>query len=413
MKIDMRNEMNLFIFGANWYNRGDEAAIRAMIDELRRLYPDAHFKIQFNQEVDIFPYEDIEIIPRIKVPSKRRNIIDYVSYMIASKTNWRVRILTKRVRSNYKRLMQAVEWSDIAIYAPGGPSIGDYYRQYYLLDIMVLLRNARKPYFIYAPSMGPFSKNGKRIRDVLKDAMAICVREKISYDHLQKLDLNILPVVTLDSAFQHSINKEEYIENLIKDKGLFEFISKHERIIGMTLTDLMWHNEYKNTELDITIRDSFQRFIGELSKNGYAVLFLPQLFGIHNDMDYMKEFCEDNCYVMSDKHDCYFQQYIISKMYAVVGMRYHSNIFSAKEGTPFMSISYEPKMRGFMEKSELEDFYINVNDLSYESLVSKFSLLEQQYEKYKGLLNEKKEVFKEESYKTTELLCRCLNKMNS
>ena len=41
---------------------------------------------------------------------------------------------------------------------------------------------------------------------------------------------------------------------------------------------------------------------------------------------------------MDDMHDCYFQQYIISLIKAVVGMRYHSNIFSAKMGTPFVSV---------------------------------------------------------------------------
>ena len=34
----------------------------------------------------------------------------------------------------------------------------------------------------------------------------------------------------------------------------------------------------------------------------------------------------------SEERDTYFQQYVIGKLYAVVGMRYHSNIFSAKMG---------------------------------------------------------------------------------
>lgn len=69
----------------------------------------------------------------------------------------------------------------------------------------------------------------------------------------------------------------------------------------------------------------------------------------------MKEYCfdEDNYFVIcsdDEKYDTYFQQYVIGCMYAVIGMRYHSNIFSAKMGTPFISISYEQKMQGFMKK---------------------------------------------------------------
>ena len=44
--------------------------------------------------------------------------------------------------------------------------------------------------------------------------------------------------------------------------------------------------------------------------------------------------------------------------YAIIGMRYHSNIFSAKAGTPFISISYEQKMAGFMNKMNLEKYCI-------------------------------------------------------
>lgn len=54
----------------------------------------------------------------------------------------------------------------------------------------------------------------------------------------------------------------------------------------------------------------------------------------------MKEYCfdEDNYFVIcsdDEKYDTYFQQYVIGCMYAVIGMRYHSNIFSAKMGTPY------------------------------------------------------------------------------
>ena len=46
--------MNLLIFSANWYNRGDESAIRAMIDEMRIVFPDCHIKIHF--KINIFIY---------------------------------------------------------------------------------------------------------------------------------------------------------------------------------------------------------------------------------------------------------------------------------------------------------------------------------------------------------------------
>lgn len=124
----------------------------------------------------------------------------------------------------------------------------------------------------------------------------------------------------------------------------------------------------------------------------------------------MKSFAIQNCYVMSDKYDCYFQQFIISKIKAVVGMRYHSNIFSAKMGTPFVSVSYEQKMQGFMKKAGLLEYCLPIRELSANSLCDKFESMMGGYDEYKNILTIKKDEFKKESSKTTELICQLLNK---
>lgn len=112
---------------------------------------------------------------------------------------------------------------------------------------------------------------------------------------------------------------------------------------------------------------------------------------------------------MDDVHDCFFQQYVIKKMYAVIGMRYHSNIFSAKMGTPFISITYEQKMKGFMEKADLMDYCIDIRELSYEILLERFQKLISNYDVYKGYLYHKKTEFKEESHRTTEIVEEVIN----
>lgn len=61
-------------------------------------------------------------------------------------------------------------------------------------------------------------------------------------------------------------------------------------------------------------------------------MFIPQLYGNGNDYDLMRTFCCDtNDYFVvtasDERYDTYFQQYLIGQLYAVIGMRYHSNIF--------------------------------------------------------------------------------------
>jgi colanic acid/amylovoran biosynthesis protein len=124
----------------------------------------------------------------------------------------------------------------------------------------------------------------------------------------------------------------------------------------------------------------------------------------------MMSFAGKNSFVMSDQQDCYFQQYIISQLCAVVGMRYHSNIFSAKMGTPFVSVAYEQKMHGFMKRSKLDDYCIDVNDLTEEGLKEKFSLLVKNYQNYKQFLDDKMEVFRTMSYETTRMISESMNR---
>ena len=86
----------------------------------------------------------------------------------------------------------------------------------------------------------------------------------------------------------------------------------------------------------------------------------------------------------------------------VFGMRYHSNVFSAKMGTPFVSISYEQKMKGLMEILEFNDLCLDIHELSYEKLVEKYHYLAQNYDMYYVKLNEKKLWLRDKSHQTTD-----------
>lgn len=166
----------------------------------------------------------------------------------------------------------------------------------------------------------------------------------------------------------------------------------------------MWHRNYKNTEAKKTIDQTFKEFMGYLNEKGYLVIFIPQLFGEKSDKEYMGSFAGENCFVMSDEMDSYFQQYVISKLYAVVGMRYHSNIFSAKMGVPFVSVAYEQKMEGFMKNTGLEKYCIKIEQLSFERLRNTFENMVRNYDFYKEELEKKRIKFQKKAYMTTQII---------
>ena len=400
--------MNILIFAANWNNRGDESAIRAMIDELKLLYPAAQFKIHFTMRVSSVPYDEMEIIPSFG-NVQRRYVLQRLQYKLSIKTCGRINIMprtrklsAKENRVALKRFVEAVQWCDLAIYAPGGPCIGDLYRAYGLLDCIDLMRYDKKPYVFYAPSMGPFKQYKRRIAKILHGAAVLCLREGVSAGFVKDLVPNVDIHITLDSAFQHPVDEKKYDHQLKEYTQLVDFLNCHDKVVGITITDLQWHSKYAYIEVKNKIKVAFNGIIEYLTDNGYGVVFIPQLFNCEGDKDYMESFAINNCFVVDDEHDCYFQQYLISKLYAVIGMRYHSNIFSAKMGTPFVSVAYEQKMSGFAQKVGLSDFCFSINDLSKEKLIEYFEKLVANYNSYNNKLFSIREWCRTESYKTTQ-----------
>ena len=85
-------------------------------------------------------------------------------------------------------------------------------------------------------------------------------------------------------------------------------------------------------------------------------------------------------------------------------MRYHSNIFAAKVGIPFVAIEYEEKMTGFIEMIGFKEMGIPIINLSKNSLLFTFSNLENNYMNYKKKLKERSINLKNIANKTINLL---------
>lgn len=405
--------MKILIIHAHWNNRGDEAALRAMVDELSEKYPEAEIGIQIKAVHPMqFPYEQEKNIKLYDFQYPKRK--NYLFYPLIYLFKGRITFLR-----NERQFVDMVKDSDIVLHGPGGPSIGDiYYKDElpYLLRLLLIQRMGIS-YGFYAPSMGPFRKyNKKWLRNwmrkkVLNNASLFFLREPVSKGYVKEYGIQKDVTVSLDSAFQHPIDMKQNKEKLEQYSDLEKFLNSYDKVVGITITDLLWHPTHKNSGVLVdTIRKSFESFIDYLKKQGIGVVFIPQLFGTQKDAKYMESFMQENCFTITDQYDCYFQQYIISKLYAVVGMRYHSNIFSAKMGTPFISVAYEQKMTGFMKKSELEKYCITVEKLSEEKLISTFEILKSSYNEYRDVLKVKSVQWRDEAHKTTDAVIDFLEK---
>lgn len=394
--------MKILLLNCSWNNRGDESAIRAMIDELKSIYPDIKFEILNHEELMQFPYTSDEVKITQTGFFTKKNLLEVPLLLLS-----RGRLA---LFSNSKTLINSIKNSDLILHAPGGPSMGDIYKtvQYASYYKFLVAKMRHKPYIFYAPSMGPFnSKFENRLRRIIfNNAAVIATREIVSAEYLEELHIKKEVHVTMDSALQHNFDEKKYEQQLNEYVELKEFLNKYKKVIGITFTGLKWNSKYKDRpEIQKNIESTFKTVIDYLNENGYGVVFIPQLFGKHHDFKRMQDFAVDNCFLADDEHDCYFQQHLIEKLHIVIGMRYHSNIFSAKMKTPFISVSYEQKMEGFSKMIHMDDYCIDVNNLTPELLISKFEMLEENYDAVKQHLEHINNDIKKKSFETTQLVC--------
>lgn len=407
--------MKILIIHAHTANRGDEAAVKAMVDELLNSMPDLEITISINGK-SFYPAMNTKVKQIGRFPAVH-SVSAKIEYPLFLFTNGKV-CFTK----NGKDFKQALFAADLVIHAPGGPSIGDIYmeREKNYLERLNLVRKLGKKYMFYAPSMGPFEKkaHNRLRRKVLLYASKIIVRDPISQEYVQKFIPEKDVKLALDSALQHDIDEKMNEEKFQNYQELKRFFDAHKQVVGVTVTDLLWHPKYgKQLEVSKNIKDTFQKFLQYLVSTGTGVLFIPQLYGTGNDSNFMKSFMYDpkHFFIVKDneeQYDAYFQQYVISKLYAVIGMRYHSNIFSAKMGIPFISVSYEQKMKGFMNKIGLEKYCIGIEQLEYELLRNKYELMRNDHDAYQKKLQDLHVYMRNESYKTTKIVKNILEENN-
>lgn len=397
------------IVNAHWSNRGDEAALRAIIDAIGKSQKDYQIRVCFkdNQMVQQFPYTD----PVLCFSAK---FLPHHVFEILVAVITKGKICADRCM---KQEIKALCNQDLIIYAPGGSVISDRFWWRKQLEYLVpffCAKHYRIPMVMAAPSVGPFQKHNWRNfirKKLLQVPKHLFVREEISKEYLYRLGISKNVAVTIDTAFYDTPDMEANEVILKENLELQAFLNRYPKVIGMTISDFSWHVKYlHNKLLSDHIRHVMKDFISNQNKEGIGILLIPQLFGNQNDIKFLKQFEFANTFVLADTFDTYFQQFLISKLYAVVGMRYHSNIFAAKMGIPFLAIPYEEKMQGFLQQWGLNQYSLQLEELSVPCLKAKWEILRLNYSSYQLYLQKHREIWRKQAAQTIRAIVKNLEK---
>jgi len=325
-----------------------------------------------------FPEPGVAVIPRYPWP--RLAYLDAVLTLFT----WGRLSLTRRGR----RFLAAARSADLVIHAPGGPSIGDLYGGRtgdlpYLYRLYITSAVLRKPFFIYAASMGPFTNTvmNRLRRAVLSRASGIVVRDEVSASYLRE-QLGVASQVAADSALQDPVPTSASATTPGLD-GLLERLTRH-KYVGLVVSDLKWHPRHREDQATADrIIQAFRGLIRHLAQEGYRVLVVPQVFESWIDSgvpEALSAAAPEIVEVLADDLDSDDQQYIIGKLYCMISLRYHPVVFAAKASVPFVAVTYEHKSEDFIRRLGLSEYAIRAENVGEQQLIDRFRAVEEHHE---------------------------------
>lgn len=339
--------MKIAIINQPVANRGDESAHKAFVRQLHRALPNVQIDV-------IFIGREKSLVDAMRVDEKN---IDYINLpkIKLEGTIEKFSILFNLFSLSYfhptlRKFQVVLDSYDKIICAPGGICMGGFLSWDHIWQLMVA-KELRKPVYYWGRSIGPFSDTDfshsvfkKRSLELLQYFSYVSLRDKRSIEIARDMGIEVCGVV--DSAF---------LETPDVDIPLSVSDLLGEDYIVFVPNQLTWHYRYRDVPQGKI--DGFYISIFDVIKDKYPhskIIMLPQTFNSKiNDYDYFlklkKAACKDEVIVLDEKYSSDIQQCIIKKARLVIGVRYHSIVFALNNGVPFISLSYEHKMKGLLE----------------------------------------------------------------
>lgn len=358
---------HILIINQHGENRGDEAAMRAMLASFEKQLPDVTFTLlyQFRDRTLRMKFkEQVEDLPII-LPAQEylRGLIFTFFKVFGLDIRW-------FLPSSLRKIMSAYDRADLVVSAPGGPYFGDLYINHELIHwwYVYLAALFNKPLFLYATSAGPFRH---KVMNVIRRWLypkfdLLVVREEISASHIRQLLQDTINVeVTADSAIQTDVKpleRDDYFSGRKAGKA-------NQFLIAVSLLDYCSRSAVEDAGSTCRYNEVIMELLSYVAqKPDVHFMFFPQLYGaIHNDMGFLKTLAKrlpDNTSweIIDHNLDSDMQRSVFAMCDAYIASRYHPAIFGQTAYIPGLCIYYEHKTLGFMRQLDLERYAFNIDE---------------------------------------------------
>jgi len=371
-------------------NIGDELILSGIINAISTYTDDVKFSVITNNPAESKHLHNVMPVPQ----SLKKGAITFIKNQITQREFVNV----------YKNISEC----DILILG-GGELLQDL-KFYYLptwLSLLYLAQKKNKKTVVYGIGAGPVDTFlGKKLcRKILGKADLVTVRDSKSEIALENCGVpNVIK--TADPAFAISPPKVNLHEN--------------EKTIGVTLHRFIYNDDmYRKTngeKINLSHRRKKMAYMLEsiAEIHGKKLMFLPTVKSDVYGYTEIKKFMHDTEKALVIDYDSNINRFfsLLAKSEILIGMRLHSLIMASMLGIPIVPISYSGKVKSFLELINLNDLYIDIEDIDAqdfnERLYENFSKVLKKRTYYSNLLLSHSEVLRKRSLENGKMVAELI-----
>jgi polysaccharide pyruvyl transferase CsaB len=267
----------------------------------------------------------------------------------------------------------------------------------YYTGIMRIAQWLKKPVFIYAQGMGPINKGISKflVKASLNKADIVTVRDNKSKVLLEDIGVSKTINVVPDPVM--GLNGQSFSNDWVTGSGISR------PFLTVSVRDWTTVLEYKS---------AIAQSLDKLSLKGFDIVFIP----MHGEHDYhtskeVATMMKEVSFIAPFDAEIQEKISIIGQSELLVGMRLHALIFSAISITPFVALSYDPKIDAFAQICDQPIAgHVEKNNWGSERIVNNvLSLLQDKYSTEKKL-NSTVLRLQQSAIHTAEMVIRQLSK---
>jgi len=321
-------------------------------------------------------------------------------------------ILTRKLTN--KPCLKAIHQSDLVISKGGhifyATNFLDLFGMLFHSYPLLLAWRFKKPFGIYAQSIGPFYNSVSRvfIKWLFSKAKFLLVRENISKQELIRCGIPEEKITIVpDAAFGLKPNLTERVKVLLETNGLIP-----NSFVVFTPRQWVFKTEFDRQKYIEGVAETADFVIEKLSLKVALVSHTQGPIKIEDDRTAVEDIYKliknkENTVIINGDLSPTELISLYSQSKFVVGTRFHSIIFTLIGKRPCIAISYSgPKAHGIMQMFGLEEFVVNIDEFKTEDCVKLITIILDGYNEIQKKIAIRLEEIQKEVLSTPKYLLR-------